>query len=151
MKVHLQQIPPEGLHVEGEDPPSILDLPEPETIPLTPVTYALDLGVSDGGIFATGHLGVDLECQCVSCLERFTLPVRVPDFACQVELTGSEEIDLTEPIREDILLTLPPHPRCDWSGGKVCPGVPRPAAETSAGAEEPSRDTWAALDQLKLK
>jgi uncharacterized metal-binding protein YceD (DUF177 family) len=94
-------------------------------------------------------LGVDLEMVCVGCLEKFVMPVRVDEFACQVELTGSEEIDLTEPIREDILLALPAHPRCDWDGRKACPGVQRPpAADTEGGESQP--DVWGALDQLKL-
>jgi uncharacterized metal-binding protein YceD (DUF177 family) len=151
MKVHLKQIPPEGKHYEGEDPNTILDLSEPDITPLTPVAYALDVGLSDGGLFATGRLSCDLQLKCVGCLEKFVLPVRIDDFACQVELTGSEEIDLTEVLREDIVLALPPHPRCDWSGERVCPGIDRPASSPSSEAEEASRDIWGALDQLKLK
>ena len=75
--------------------------------------------------------------------------VRVEDFACQMELDGREEIDLTEPIREDILLALPAHPRCDMVGGKVCPGVKRPEEAPPAGEEAPP--VWAALDQLKIR
>jgi uncharacterized metal-binding protein YceD (DUF177 family) len=151
MKLHLKQIPPEGRHFAGEEPAAILDLAATDFTARTSITYALDVGLSEGGLFATGTLAVDLECACVSCLEKFVLPVRVADFACQVELTGAEEIDLTEPVREDILLALPAHPRCDWDGIRACPGVARPAAEPSAEAEAPSRETWAVLDQLKLQ
>ena len=125
MKIHLSQIPPEGAHFEGEDPASILELHDTDVVPLTPVRYSLDVGVSDGGLFATGRIAVDLDLTCVSCLEHFTLPLHVDNFACQVELTGPEEIDLTEALKEDILLALPPHPRCDWSGKEKCPGVQR--------------------------
>src|SRR4051794_24579762 len=86
MKVHLLQIPPEGKHYEGEDPNSILDLHEPEIQPSSPVSYDLNVGLSDGGLFATGQLGVDMQLHCVKCLEQFKYPLRVPDFACQVEL-----------------------------------------------------------------
>src|SRR5262245_43899132 len=133
MKVHLRQIPPEGLHIEGEDPASILELEEPEVVPTTPVSYSLNLLLGNDGLIATGQLAVDCECVCVTCLEKFMRPVRVDDFACQVELTGAEEIDLTPVVREDIILTLPPHPHCDWSGERQCPGVPRP--QTAAPSE----------------
>ena len=151
MKVHIRQIPPEGLHLEGEDPASILEMEQPDITPVTPVRYELDLGLTSDGLFATGQLAVDCECTCVSCLEKFLLPVRVEDFACQVELTGAEEIDLTPLVREDIILTLPPHPRCDWSGERQCPGVERPEPAPPSEATEASPDAWGALDQLKLK
>ncbi|HEV7868243.1 MAG TPA: DUF177 domain-containing protein [Chthoniobacteraceae bacterium] len=152
MKVHLNQIPPEGLHVEGEDSRKVLDLRDPGIQPVSDVHYALDIGLSDGGLFATGTIGIELECQCVSCLEQFELPLEVEDFACQTELTGSETVDLTEPIREDILLALPPHPHCDWNGERVCPG---PARELRSEADNDplpqESDVWGALDQLKIK
>lgn len=149
MKIHLRQIDPEGSHIEGEDPNDILELHDPQIVPVSPVTHSLDVGLSEGGLFATGEVGVDLDLVCVGCLERFNYPLRVSDFAIQVELTGSEEIDLTEQIREDILLALPPHPRCDWSGRKECPGVQRPqAVEPESGENRPN--AWGALDHLKL-
>ena len=151
MKVHLKQIPDEGKHFEGEDPNTILELEGTEYSPTTPVSYSLDIGLSDGGLFATGKIGVDVECSCVGCLERFSLPLKVNDFAIQVELTGADEIDLTEPIREDILLALPAHPRCDWSGERECPGVNRQAEPSSSQADDSSSDAWSALDQLKIK
>jgi len=152
MKVHINQIPVEGLHVEGTEPSKILDLKDPDIQPVSDVQYSLEVGLSDGGLFATGTVGVDLELQCVSCLERFRYPLRVTDFACQVELTGSETVDLTEPVREDILLALPPHPHCDWNGERVCQGV-FPRAKTESAEQPPAgnQEAWGALDQLKLK
>ena len=151
MKVHVNQIPPEGKRYEGEDPATILDLSGTDTVPVSPVSYVLDVGLSDGGLFATGQLGTEMECTCVGCLERFRLPVTVEDFAIQVELTGKEEIDLTDPIREDILLALPAHPRCDWNGERTCPGVHRQAPPPVSEAEDSTRDVWSALNQLKIK
>jgi uncharacterized metal-binding protein YceD (DUF177 family) len=152
MKVHLQQIPTEGKRYEGELSNSILDLRENDIQPVSPVSYSLDIGLSEGGLFATGQIGVDVELQCVCCLERFRYPIRIEGFACQVELTGSETIDLTEPLREDILLALPPHPRCDWSAERVCPGMLIEAAPLSDhDSSEVPPNVWGALDQLKLK
>jgi uncharacterized metal-binding protein YceD (DUF177 family) len=88
----------------------------------------------------------------VACLEHFRYPLEVADFACQVELTGSETVDLTEPVREDILLALPAHPHCDWNGEKVCHGVPFGAKSDGSDAPLAGKpDAWDALDQLKLK
>jgi uncharacterized metal-binding protein YceD (DUF177 family) len=150
MKIHLLQIPAEGKHLEGEQSSSILDLRDPEHLrALGPIHYSLDVGRSGGGFFATGQLTVDLELQCVSCLEPFLYPLKVENFACQLEIGSAETVDLTEPIREDILLALPPHPHCDWNGESDCRGAFHRAAENEPLRED--RELWGALDQLKLK
>jgi uncharacterized metal-binding protein YceD (DUF177 family) len=152
MKVHLNQIPLEGLHVEGTESSKILDLHEEGIHPLGDIRYALDVGLSDGGLFATGTVGVDLDLECVACLEHFRYPLEIPDFACQIELTRAETVDLTESVREDILLALPPHPHCDWNGERVCQRVfPRVKTETAGEPFSDPRDAWGALDQLKIK
>ena len=113
----------------------------------------MDIGLSEGGLFATGTLAVDLDLQCVVCLERFLYPLEVREFACHVDLTGAELVDLTEPMREDILLALPPHPHCDWTGERVCPGADR-VAKIHAAATDPlpeESEVWGALDQLKIE
>ncbi len=161
MKIHTLQIPPEGKHLDGEDPSSIFDLPEPECQPAAPVTYSLDVGISNGGLFATGCLSTRFRLRCVRCLETFELPIRCPDFACQKPITNSETVDLTEEIREDILLALPAHPSCERDGGLVCASssFEKLSATSSAqgldgdvesgDGEPPKRDIWSVLDQLK--
>jgi len=146
MRVHVKQIPAEGLHLEGEEPATILELNDPAVNPKGPLRWALDIGLSDGGLFATGKLAVDLDMQCVACLRRFTYPVRVEDFATQVILTGPETVDLTEQIREDTLLALPPYPHCDWNGQNVCKGAVRKEMHSPGESH-----TWDELDKLKFK
>ncbi|MGA3172713.1 MAG: hypothetical protein ABSE62_17055 [Chthoniobacteraceae bacterium] len=150
MKVHQHQIPLEGLHLQGEDPVAILQLDDPSVRPLTPIRWAVDIGLSDGGLFATGKLAIDLSLQCGSCLKRFTFPLRIDDFATQLQLTGPETVDLTDQMREDILLALPPYPHCDWNGKTVCKGATRDSRDSTQSPGK-SPDTWAELDKLKLK
>ncbi len=149
MKIHINQIPVGGLHLEGEEERDILDFKDEIVSKAGPVRYSLDVGLSEGGLFATGTLAVDLQMECVRCLKWFPYTLEVPDFAVQIELGTSETVDLTEEIREDILLALPPHPHCDWNGATTCAGVleiqgiqePQPAPEP----EGPN--PWATLDQ----
>jgi uncharacterized metal-binding protein YceD (DUF177 family) len=151
MKIHLNQIPPGGtLHLEGEEPRDILELQDESIRILSPVRYTLDAGLSEGGLFATGAVGVDLELECVRCLKRFPFTIEVPDFAIQVELGTSETVDLTEEIREDILLALPPHPHCDWDGANPCAGVleMKRIHESEPLAEPEGKNPWETLDQL---
>lgn len=149
MKIHTLQIPPEGKRFEGDEPASVLDVNEPNTVPVAPLRYALDVGLSDGGLFATGKLESAFRLECVACLENFEFPVRIPDFACQVELNGAEQVDLTENLREDILLALPAHPHCDWNGLNSCGGAA--LAPPKELQPEPQKPVWTELDRLKFQ
>ena len=145
MKVHIRQIPQgETLHIEGEEEAAPLDLQEAGATPISPLSYSLDVGLSEGGLFATGRVSVRVRMQCVACLNDLELDIVADPFSLQTELTGHEQIDLTPFVREDIHLLLPPHPRCD--SGAACPaGAPR----TSQHPLETGASAWEALDKLK--
>ena len=152
MIVHLRQIPNEGLHLEGEEECPILDLASEEIICAGPLRYSLDVGISEGALWASGTLSQPVELTCVSCVERFVHTIEVPAFALHTEVGGPETVDLTPFVREDILLNLPAYPRCDREGGRVCPGPNIPPARAGTGdeAEETRKPDWSALDKLDL-
>ena len=144
MKVHIRQIPQgETLHLEGEEDPSRLDLQEAGVTPVSALSYSLDVGLSEGGLFATGRASVRVRMQCVVCLADLEMDIVADPFSLQTELTGREQIDLTPFVREDIHLLLPPHPRCD-SGATCTAGAPR----TSLHPKETGASAWDALDKL---
>jgi DUF177 domain-containing protein len=146
MKVHLKQIPPQGLHIDGEEKCPIQEL-ETEGIRCAgQLHYELDLGVAGGGLWANGSLSLPVQLRCVSCLEKFVHEIRVPAFAAHMELHGPETVDLTPLMREDILLNLPAHPRCDRDGDRVCK-----AKQVETVEQDTKRKSdWSALDKLKL-
>jgi uncharacterized metal-binding protein YceD (DUF177 family) len=146
MKVHLRQIPPGGLHLEGEEEFPLLDLGSDDVRRAGMLKYSLDLGISEGALWATGSLCQRVELRCVRCLELFPFDIKVKAFSVHLNLTGPEEVDLTPYLREDILLNLPPHPHCDREGGRICP-----AAQRSESQEAERASDWSALDKLKLK
>lgn len=153
MKIHLRQIPADGLHVEGSEERDILELPDENIRVVAPLTYSLDVGVSGTGLFATGTIATELEFDCVRCLQSFRYPVKLESFAVQTEMEGSETVDLTPFVREDILLDLPPHPRCDWDGEHHCPGlIPDKIYEVRENEmAAPGMAAWGELDKLKLR
>ena len=153
MKIHLKQIPHDGLHLEGEEDCPIKDLQTDDLRCAGPLRYDLEAGISEGALWASGSLEQPVELRCVSCLETFAHLIKVPAFALHTELHGPEAFDLTPLMREDILLNLPAYPHCDRDGGRVCQApvaTPQEAGGAGAGAEKPAPD-WSALDKLKLK
>jgi uncharacterized protein len=109
--------------------------------------YSLDLGISDGSLWANGTIAQTVELACVACLEKFQHEIKVPAFALHTELHGPETVDITPFMREDILLNLPPYPHCDRDGGRVCKAA---KVETHPAIGKAKAD-WSALDKLKLK
>lgn len=147
--VHLQQVPPEGKHLEGEEDAGFLDLGEIGASPAGPVTYNLQVGISGGGLFATGRIAAPVRMTCVACLQPFVYEAVVDPFAAQVEIDGRELVDLTPMVREELLLALPNHPRCDWMQGHSCPyQQPEPSG---SGPQEKAESAWDQLDKLKIK
>ena len=153
MKIHLRQIPDAGLHLEGEESCPIRELETEDIHCSGPLRYSLDVGLSEGALWANGSLAQPVELRCVSCLEKFPYEIRVPAFALHTELGGPETIDLTPAMREDILLNLPAHPHCDREGEQRCPGARiQPMTEEEKNEEEAKREhDWEALDKLKLR
>jgi uncharacterized metal-binding protein YceD (DUF177 family) len=72
--------------------------------------------------------------------------IEVPGFAVHIELHGPETVDLTPLMREDLLLNLPAHPRCDRDGNRVCKGKQLETVEQ----DTKRKLDWSALDKLKL-
>jgi uncharacterized protein len=154
VKVHLKQIPPEGLHLDGEEDCLISDL-EPQGVRcLGQMEYTIDLGISEGALWANGSLKQPVELTCVGCLEKFVYGITVPAFALHTELHGPETVDLAPFMREDILLNLPAHPRCDAQGNRECKGALK--RRDTSGEDKEHRAAkrehdWGALNKLKLR
>jgi DUF177 domain-containing protein len=147
VKVHLKQIPTEGLHLEGDEECPISGLEEEGIRCAGPLHYNVDLGVTSGALWASGSLSQPVELRCVACLEKFVHKIQVTAFAVHTELCGPEAIDLTPFMREDLLLNLPAHPHCDREAGRVC----KPKQIETYEQDTKRKLDWSALDQLKLK
>jgi uncharacterized metal-binding protein YceD (DUF177 family) len=146
MKVHLRQIPSEGLHLQGDEDCPIAGLEREGVRCAGPLSYKIDIGISGAALWANGSLRQPVELRCVSCLEKFVHEIWVPAFAVHTELRGPEVIDLTPFMREDLLLNLPAHPHCR-DGGRVCNAKQMGTVEQNMQREA----DWRALDQLKIE
>ena len=146
MKIHLKQIPTEGLHLDGDEECPIPELEAEGIRCVGPLHYNLDLGVAGGALWASGSLSQPVELRCVWCLERFVHEIQVPAFAVHMDLPGPETVDLTPFMREDILLNLPAHPHCDRDGDRICKARQLKTEEQDATR----KSDWSALDKLKL-
>jgi len=130
------RIDPDGETIEGEV--ECVDLDEPFVKAFGGVRYGLTLQVFGTELLVRGKLEQDFDLVCSRCGKDFDDTVKVGDFTASFEIPeNSPEVDLTEEIRESIILALPTYPVCD----ETCPGIEQTA-------EMPSDDRWNVLDSL---
>ena len=153
MKIYLRQISPDGTHLAGEENCPLAELETEDLRCAGSLRYDLEIGISEGALWASGSLVQPVELRCVACLENFAYEISVPAFALHQELHGPETIDLTPAVREDLLLSLPAHPHCDRDGKRVCPGAAQAVATEAEKmeAEAKREHDWEALDKIRPK
>lgn len=155
LKIEPRGLPIDGLHLEGQLPPAVFDLAEKDQArPISPLALKLDVIRDDNDLAVTGSVGATFELVCGRCAERFQQRVEFEDYELLVPIENDQPIDLTTWLREDILLALSTHPRCE--NGNVtpreCPAEGRfdAAAAAAEGESAKAGDSrvWEALDQL---
>ena len=160
LMVNLRNLEGNNIHLQGQLPVAELQIdPRDEVIHLQhPLDYAFEVQKLDGGLLIQGQLHLTLQCECVRCLRSFPYELDLPAWACHLPLQGEEAVpvdndcvDLTGPIRDDILLAFPQHPLCD----RECRGLPnnqpgKTKADDRAGQAEAGSSAWAELNKLKF-
>lgn len=163
MIIDLSQIPDGGMVVRGTYSEDILDLDargSASADPERPVWYDLKVECFGGELVLTGEIGAGVTLVCARCTAEFTDELRISDYCLEVPIESEVSMDLTERIREDILLVLPWYPHCAESSieDRQCTGVDalsEAANESNLSADKPGEDdgaggsgVWGALDGL---
>ena len=155
----LVKLPPEGRSLDGSVTASELELPEDERWQLTaPVSFRLRLSPINSGhdLLVQGSLETDLSVRCDRCDEPFTWHLAENSVCHEYENAFGTTIDLTDDIREDILMSLPQHflcrpdclglcPRCGANLNEGDCGCPDEEVPEATASDSP----WAQLDALR--
>ena len=137
LTIDTSRIDPDGETIEGEV--ECVDLDEPFVKAFGGVRYGLTLQVFGTELLVRGKLEQDFDLVCSRCGKDFDDTVKVGDFTASFEIPeNSPEVDLTEEIRESIILALPTYPVCS----ETCPGVVQKT-------EELPDERWNVLEKLK--
>ncbi len=115
---------------------------DPDIKPLSALDGSIQLIRTSDGILARGALHASVELVCSRCLEPFAMPVRfiveeefhptidittgaslprVDEDEAATKIDGHHILDLTEVVRQDILLAIPPYPVCRNQCAGLCP------------------------------
>ena len=153
MKILVARIPEEGSHYDGDDPGSIMELEGDSFIrDCRGVEYHLYAQHVSEELVVRGELDADLDLSCARCSEFFSTTVTVSDFLRAYPAPeGIDSVDITEDMREEILLHVPAFPVCSEACKGVCAqcGADLNKGPCQCEAEE-KPNPWSALDDLSL-
>jgi uncharacterized protein len=139
-------------------------------MPRGPLQGTLKLMRTGEGILVTGQFHIDLELECTRCLEPFTAPVdfgveeefrptidiitgkNLPPVAGEDKATLIDEhhiLDLSEVVRQDVIVAAPPYPVCRADCAGLCPHCGQNLNEGTCDCQESATDLrWEALRHL---
>jgi uncharacterized protein len=153
MKILVARIPEEGSHYEGEEPGSILQVQEDQFIrEPSEVQYQLYAQHVSEELVVRGKLSTQLDLRCTRCSEFFSTTVAVSDFLRAYPAPeGVDAVDVTEDLREELLLQIPGFPVCSEECKGLCVQCGADLNKGSCGcAKGDSGGAWSALDGLNL-
>ena len=155
--IDLAGLPDEGKWFSGDLPKEIFDLPEGDAQATGPLGYEVWVQRFGSELLLTGSLSAAFEFTCVRTLHPFVQTIRLENAAASLEIEKEGEIDVTEALREEVLIHLPVDPRCEEGDlPQQCEidsrylSVDKPSEdELPPPPRAGSDDRWSALDILK--
>lgn len=121
--------------------------------PHSPLSYTLYVTIEKNEILILGQLQISGASPCARCLNELPIEIHLNEFTLLIPLQKQDTIDLTEALKEDILLALPSYPKCELDEQFRCPitGKNWKAVWQSTEASPPLSNHWSKLDKLKEK
>ena len=152
MKINVKRIPPDGEALSGSDPATIMDLDEPDVHFEHEVEYQFLAQIQGNALLVTGRVCTPATLRCSRCLRAFERPLDVKQFVYHKELHGEDFVDLTDQMREDIILELPQRALCAEDCKGLCPHCGKDLNQGSCRCKQSRGDLrWHALDNLNVK
>ena len=118
--IDVARLSPGGEEIEGEV--DAIDISEDLVRPFGGIRYSLFAEVIGTELLVRGRAEQDFDLVCSRCGRDFDTTIKAEEFTTSIALDGgTEEIDLTDEIREAVLLELPNFPLCDeeCDGGEL--------------------------------
>ena len=150
MIIEIPKVSPEGSRYVGASPVEILELDPKSGIEPESIRYDVEARIVSRDLMVNGQITMPVRLQCSRCAVFFSTLIRISSFLRICPLReGQTEVDLTDDIREDILLDLPNHPRCQEECAGLCPQCGANWNETSCSCSpEDGGGPWDSLDRL---
>jgi len=149
--VDIARLEKDGEWYRGETVPDVLDLGESEFVtPVGGICYDLFVQALGTELLVRGKVRQRLSCVCSRCADTFETEAADPEFVRSFEIGETTDfMDLTEEVREAIILALPGYPVCRETCRGLCMTCGTNLNKGSCACHRTGKDSrWAALDVL---
>jgi uncharacterized protein len=143
----------DGIEVTGTESKDVFKLEKNEDIhSYKDIEYKLNVSLVNDSILVKGTAKTVFKARCGKCLNLFNLKVCCKDICHLYESNNNNKIDLTEDIREDILISLPHKIICSDSCKGICftCGKNLNLEKCACSTEKESFSEWDKLNNLDL-
>lgn len=173
MKIQVQEIPSEGLHLSYLVEPTEWDLEERGHTLLEPAHIVLDaLKHGEGEVYLAGELSARIQGACSRCMKSITLPIQssfhleylptprklstnevaLSADALDLNFYQGDEINIDDEMMGQCLLAVPMHPLCQPDCQGLCPQCGEDLNQMNCQCRsEPVDFRWSALKNFKYK
>ncbi|MBQ4198863.1 MAG: DUF177 domain-containing protein [Kiritimatiellae bacterium] len=150
LAIDVARLDRDGEEIEGVLDDAVLDLHDDYLRPFAGIRYSLFAQLAGRELIVRGRLEQDFDAVCSRCGTDFDFTAEVPDFLASVATDEKTEIvDLTDEVRQSIILSLPTYPVCRADCRGVCPSCGKNLNKGSCTCRRNDRDDrWGALDAL---
>ncbi len=153
--IPLEEFPEEGLRLEGEVSGAIFGIDEADLRSTGPLHYDVEVQLYDTELVLRGSVSAPFRMRCVRCLEEFDYVLELDGLTLSADVKDKLSVDLTEELREELVLELPPYPKCELIGEECkindsfgdfrLDKDPQPGVDSATPSGE---SVWDALDSL---
>jgi uncharacterized protein len=153
IKLNILKLTSDEKSFEGLEDSSLLDIENTEYIKCSnDIKYSLMASLVNNGVLVRGSVETDIICKCGLCLNNYTFNLKNDTICHFYEKPNKNEIDLTDDIREDILISFPVKFRCSENCKGLCTECGQNLNEDECSCSENSENEnlWSELDKLNL-
>ena len=154
IKFSVRSVEKEPVFLEGTEPESFWALPEKdEFAPASQVSYGFKVSAAAGSFLVTGSVCGKVSTRCGRCLAPLTLEIRndhVELCYARSDITA-EEVDISDDVRDELLIELPMNPLCKEDCKGLCPVCGADLNKKKCRCKRPENPVWSALDGIELE
>lgn len=151
MKIEINKIPEEGYWLEAEGDPADYHLAYPHCQFPEPIFFRLFVSKVSHELLVRGDFRMKVSLECSRCLKNFSYPLNFEEFTFCEPIDGRLVIDITEPVREEVLMSLPSKPLCRDDCKGLCPQCGQDLNAKECGCKKSRQNiSFNDLDKLKF-
>ncbi|MBI4598458.1 MAG: DUF177 domain-containing protein [Candidatus Omnitrophica bacterium] len=119
MKIYVSKVPEEGIHQRARYDPSAMDMDRFDIHLTEPFEAEAFITKADRELVVKVDIQAPLHMTCARCLEAFTTTV-TPDALFSYAVQPADVVDITEDVRQEIILAYPMIPVCQPACKGLC-------------------------------